>query len=102
MPGAQLVEGLEQVRPHFFCGHLRCWASGGEKEAHTVLILLSAWQGFWWVEFDKKNLRTASANFFAVLRVFLKGFWKNVLYFGGNLLVKSWWNAWFLWTDDMA
>ena len=37
--GAEFVEGLEQVRPHFCRGHLCCWASGGEKEAHIVLDL---------------------------------------------------------------
>jgi hypothetical protein len=46
LAGAEFVEGLEQVRPHFFCGHLGCWASRGEKEAHMVLILLLAGDGF--------------------------------------------------------
>lgn len=27
---------------------------------------------------------------FAVLLAFLRGFWKNVCFFDGNLLVKSW------------
>jgi hypothetical protein len=76
---SEFVEGEEQVRPHFFCGHFSRWAAGGEEKAHVVLILLPGggpgrvlegvcFLGIW----QKKYWRTEGAVF-AVLLVFLMG-----------------------------
>jgi hypothetical protein len=55
LAGAEFVEGVEQVRPDFCWRHLSCRASGGEKEAHIILILLLVGRWFFGFEFDKKK-----------------------------------------------
>jgi hypothetical protein len=32
----------------------------------------------------------------------LEGVLKKCVFFDGNLLVKSWWNAWFLWWENAS
>jgi hypothetical protein len=80
LAGAQFVEGVEQVRPHFGWRHLSCRASSGEKEAHIMLILLSVGRWFFGFEFDKKILG-AGLRVLAVLRVFLRGVLGNRAFF---------------------
>jgi hypothetical protein len=79
LPGAEFVERLEQVRPHFRGGHLGCWASGGEKEAHIVLILLSVMSAAWvfepgrFLRILQKKYSWSRAAIFAVLWAFCRG-----------------------------
>jgi hypothetical protein len=90
LAGAQLVEGLEQVRPDFFLRHLSCRASSCEKEAHMVLILLSVGRWFLDIEFEEENSGERKCDFLAVLLVFLIGVLEFRVFFDGNLLVDSW------------
>ena len=46
LAGAEFVEGVEQVRPHFFGGHLGGWASGGEERGSCCLDLTPGLAGY--------------------------------------------------------